>query len=90
MKNKTRSLLEELDSMYVERDKRHIIENRATNVIASAVRLLEQLEESYDADAVDMLTKKLFNAIKMRDSGKFTRAVRRLDENKRTKPDSGI
>lgn len=83
MKTKTRSLLEELDSMYVERDRRHIIENRATNVITSAVRLLEQVEELYGADAADMLGKKLFNAIKMRDTGKFTRAVRRLDENLR-------
>jgi hypothetical protein len=30
MQKKTRSLLEELDSMYIERDQRHVIENRAT------------------------------------------------------------
>ena len=51
MQKKTRSLLEELDSLYVERnadrDKRYIIENRASNVIASAIRLLEQIEEAY-------------------------------------------
>ena len=80
MNKKTRSLLEELDAMYVERDRRHIIETRASNIITSAIRLIEQIEQSYDADAADALTKKLFNAIKMRDTGKFTRAVRRLDE----------
>ena len=43
MQKKTRSILEELDSMYVARDRRLIIENRAASVIASAVRLLEQI-----------------------------------------------
>lgn len=94
MKNKTRSLLEELDAMYVDRDRRHVIENRATNIITSAIRLVEQIEEAYDVEAADILTKKLFNAIKMKDSGKFTRAVRRIDENLRSKKsiddDSGI
>lgn len=85
MQNKTRSLLEELDSMYVERDRKHVIENRAANIITSAIRLIEQIESSYDAEAADVLTRKLFNAIKMRDSGKFTRAVRRIDENSRSK-----
>lgn len=70
--------------MYVERDKRIVIENRGTNLITSAVRLIEQIEESYDAEAAEILTKKLFNAIKMRDTGKFTRAVRRLDESKKS------
>lgn len=85
MKNKTRSLLEELDSMYVDRDRRHVIENRASNLISSAIRLVEQLEEAYEPEVADALVKKMFNAIKMKDSGKFTRAVRRIDENSRSK-----
>jgi hypothetical protein len=50
MQKKTRSLLEELDSMYIERDQRHVIENRASNVIASAIRLLEQIDASYTTE----------------------------------------
>lgn len=88
MQNKTRSLLEELESMYIERDRKHVIENRATNIITSAIRLIEQIESSYDEDAAEVLTRKLFNAIKMRDSGKFTRAVRRIDEDPRNKKNS--
>ena len=57
MQKKTRSLLEELDSMYVERDRRLIIENRANNVIESAIRLLEQIESEYTADQAENLTK---------------------------------
>jgi hypothetical protein len=81
MQKKTRSLLEELDSMYIERDQRHVIENRASNVIASAIRLLEQIDASYTADDAQNLQRKLINAISQRDPGKFTRTVRRTDAN---------
>jgi hypothetical protein len=81
MQKKTRSLLEELDSMYIERDQRHVIENRASNVIASAIRLLEQIDVSYTAEDAQNLQRKLINAINQRDPGKFTRTVRRTDAN---------
>jgi hypothetical protein len=81
MQKKTRSLLEELDAMYIERDQRHVIENRAANVIASAIRLLEQIDESYAPEQADNLKRKLLNAINQRDPGKFTRTVRRTDAN---------
>jgi hypothetical protein len=81
MQKKTRSSLEELDAMYIERDQRHVIENRASNVIASAIRLLEQIDESYPADQAENLKRKLINAINQRDPGKFTRTVRRTDAN---------
>ena len=81
MQKKTRSLLEELDAMYIERDRRHVIENRAANVIASAIRLLEQIDESYTAEDAQNLQRKLINAISQRDPAKFTRTVRRTDAN---------
>jgi hypothetical protein len=80
MQKKTRSILEELDSMYVENDRRFIIESRASNVIASAIRLLEQIEKSYSAEQAENLQRKLINAIRLRDPSKFTRTVRRTDE----------
>jgi hypothetical protein len=81
MQKKTRSLLEELDSMYIERDQRHVIENRASNIITSAIRLLEQIDESYSTEDAQNLQRKLLNAINQRDPGKFTRTVRRTDAN---------
>jgi len=79
MQKKTRSLLEELDAMYIERDQRHVIETRASNVIASAIRLLEQIDETYAPDQAENLKRKLLNAINQRDPGKFVRSVRRTD-----------
>ena len=81
MQKKTRSLLEELDSMYVQRDSRHVIETRAANIISSAIRLLEQIDESYTPEQAENLTRKLINAFKLRDPGKFTRTVRKTDAN---------
>ena len=81
MQKKTRSLLEELDSLYLERDKRHVIENRASNIISSAIRLLEEIESSYTPEQAENLTRKLLNAIKLKDPGKFTRTVRKTDAN---------
>jgi len=81
MQKNTRSLLEELNSMYVEKDKRHVIENRASNIIAGAIRLMEEIDASYTPEQADNLQRKLLNAIKLRDPGKFTRTVRRTDAN---------
>jgi hypothetical protein len=81
MQKKTRSLLEELDAMYIERDQRHVIETRASNVIASAIRLLEQIDETYAPEQAENLKRKLLNAINQRDPGKFVRIVRRTDAN---------
>ena len=85
MQKKTRSILEELDSIYQqrqpERDRRYIIESRAHNVIASAVRLIEQIEQDFTPDQAENLTRKLLNAIRDRDPAKFVRSVRRSDAN---------
>lgn len=81
MQKKTKSLLEELDALYIQRDQRHVIETRASNVIASAIRLLEQIDETYAPDQAENLKRKLLNAINQRDPDKFVRSVRRADAN---------
>jgi hypothetical protein len=81
MQKKTRSILEELESLHIERDNRHVIENRASNIITSAIRLLEQIDSTYTPEQAENLTRKLINAIKLRDPGKFTRTVRKTDAN---------
>jgi hypothetical protein len=83
MQKKTKSILEELDTLYeekyAERDRRYIIETRASNVIASAIRLIEQIEAEFPSEQADNLTRKLLNAIRTKDSGKFARSVRKTD-----------
>jgi hypothetical protein len=77
MQKKTRSILEELDSLYVERDRRLLIENRAATLIENAIRLLDQIEVEYSPEQAENLQRKLFNAIRTRDTGKFSRSIRK-------------
>ena len=85
MQKKTRSIFEELDGIYTERhsnlaERKYIVESRASNVIVSAVRLMEQIEDLYDTEQAANLHRKLLNAIRLRDPNKFSRSVRRTDE----------
>ena len=79
MQKKTRSLLEELDAMYIQRDQRHVIETRASNLIETAIRLLEQIDAEFSAEQAENLQRKLLNAIRHRDTSKFSRSVRRTN-----------
>lgn len=81
MQKKTRSILEELEAIYNEKqpDLKYIIESRANNVIAGAIRVVEQIEASYPPEQADNLVRKFLNAIRTKDAGKFTRTVRRTD-----------
>lgn len=82
MKNKTRSLLEELESLSKNRDTKHIIESRAVNVISSAIHLMEVIERNFSSEQAACLEKKLLVAIKNRDENKFTRSLRKQDSEK--------
>lgn len=79
MKNKTKSLLEELESMSKNRDGKYIIENRALNVISSAIHLMEVIDRNFDSEQAAVLEKKLLIAIKNRDESKFTRSLKRTN-----------
>ena len=85
MQKKTRSIFEELDGIYTDRyakkqERGYIVESRASNVIASAIRLMEQIEALYDSEQSENLHRKLLNAIRLRDPSKFSRSVKRADE----------
>jgi len=79
MQKKTKSILEELDSLYIERDRRAIIETRASNLIETAIRLLEQIDAEFSAEQAENLQRKLLNAIRQRDTSTFSRSVRRTN-----------
>jgi hypothetical protein len=80
MQKRTRSILEELESMYVERDRSHLVESRANNVISSAIRLMEFIDSNYSEEDAETLNRKLLNAIRSRDPRKFERSLKRTDE----------
>ncbi len=77
MQKRTRSLLEELNSLGDSRDINHIVESRALNVITSAINLLEMIQRNYPSDKAEILEKKLLNAIRSKDQGKFSKSLRK-------------
>jgi hypothetical protein len=80
MLKKTRSLLEELESISHNRDVNHIIENRAHNIITSAINLIEFINKHYDKDTSELLEKKLISAIKGKDQSRFAKSIRKNHE----------
>ena len=80
MDRKTLGILEELSRYVPSRNRHHIVENRARNVIASAMNLMTLIRESYSEEEADELTKRLINSIRGEDEAKFIRGIRKLRE----------
>ena len=85
MKLQTRSILQELNSIADVRSTDSLIESRATNIINSAINLLESIHKNYDPVSADELERRFVNAIKGQDPAKFTRGVRRIAEARKLK-----
>ncbi len=82
MQKRTKSLLEELQSFGDTRDMNNIIENRASNIITSAINLIELMQKHYSSDKAELLEKKLLSAIKSKDQDRFTKSLRKKNEPK--------
>jgi len=76
--NKTRSILDELDSHLARKDKQHLIESRAGHVIQGAINLINSIRESYSEEDAAELERRLINSIRAQDPVKFTRGIRRI------------
>jgi hypothetical protein len=82
MQPRTRSILEELDRLHIKQDTAHVIRSRADNLIESAGRLLDLVAESYSEEEADNLSRKFLNSIRTRDSRKFQRSLKKINESK--------
>ena len=80
MQKKTKSLLEELQAYGDTRDISHVIESRASNVIASAIHLIELMQKHYSSEKAELLEKKLLSAIKSKDQARFSKSLRKKHE----------
>ena len=83
MKLRTRSILQELNELAEVRNMDSLYESRATNIINSAINLLESLHKHYTPEQADELERRFINAIRGQDSAKFTRGVRRIAESRK-------
>lgn len=84
MRKSTRSILQELNDIGISRDTDMIVETRASNIIQSAINLLEMIRENYDIETAAELERRFINSIKANDVTKFKRGIKRIQENKQS------
>lgn len=82
MKKSTKSLLESLTDLVPEKDRSLVIESRGQHLIASAITLLETIEQHYGEEMGIEMEKRLFSSIRNRNNAKFCRGVKKLTESK--------
>ena len=82
MRKSTRSILQELSDVGLHRDPNLVIESRGSNIIQSAINLLEMIRESYDLETAAELERRFINSIKANDPAKFKRGIKRIQESK--------
>ncbi len=85
MRKSTRSILQGLSDVNLSRDPELIIESRGSNIIHSAINLLELIRENYDLETAAELERRFINSIKASDTSKFKRGIQRIQESKDNK-----
>jgi hypothetical protein len=82
MRKSTRSILEELSDIGLTRDTDSIVESRGSNIITSAINLMDLIRENYDPETAAELERRFINSIKGADATKFKRGIKRIQESK--------
>jgi hypothetical protein len=82
MRKRTRSILEELNSVYGKRDAARFIDTTANNIIESSINLLSRIHSTYDVETASELERRFLNSIKSGDPRKFRRAITKIIESK--------
>lgn len=82
MRKSTRSILQELSDIGLSRDTDLVIESRGSNIIQSAINLINLIKENYDIETAAELERRFINSIKSADATKFKRGIKRIQEDK--------
>jgi hypothetical protein len=59
-----------------------VVESRGSNIIASAINLMDLIRENYDVETATELERRFINSIKSSDPAKFKRGIKRIQESK--------
>jgi hypothetical protein len=82
LKKRTKSLLEEINSIAPAKDKTQILESRGANALNGLINLLDMIDESFDSETAADLNKRILLSIKNRDSDRFIRGIKKLRESR--------
>jgi len=83
MKKKTRSILEELNSVGRRDYADERIQTTGSNIIESAINLLSKIHETYSPDVAIDLERRFINAIRSNNPKKFKAGVDKIIETKK-------
>lgn len=78
MQKRARSILDELDTLLVHKDRENLVESRASHIIQGAINLINYIRENYEPEQADELERRLINSIRSQEPEKFKRGVRRM------------
>jgi len=84
MKKRTRSILEELNSLGNTRNTELLIENKGQSIIESAMNLLSLVRQHFNEEESAELERRFLNAIRAGDPRKFKRGVHKIVESHKT------
>ena len=83
MRKQTRSILQELSNLALNKNNDLIIDTTANNIINSSINLINLIYENYSPIEAAELEKRFINSIRTGDPNKFKRGIQRIIENKR-------
>lgn len=83
MEQKTKNIISKINLYIEESTTNSNIETRGINLIESSINLLNLISEHYDDDMAKELTNRFVNSIKNKDSAKFQRKIREVNDNAR-------
>lgn len=80
MTSRSKTILQELNSIAESRDKHHVLENRVQHLVSSAQNIISQLYEMYDEEHAVDLERRLINSVRSGDHNKFSRGIRKVNK----------
>ena len=80
MRKTTRSILQEINNISMNRNVESIIESRGENVIQSAINLLKLIKETYDPETALSLERRFLSSIRSADIDKFKRNLKKAQK----------
>ena len=82
MKKRTRSILDELRNIGRIKDTEAFIETTGSNIIESAINLLQTINTNYPPEQAQELERRFLNSIRNQDTKKFRTGIKKIIEGK--------
>ena len=89
MSNKKHNLLDSIVNYTSDKEKLQSLGNRADHAINSIINLLDSIDEDFEQEEAEDLTRRLFLSIKNRDYRKFEKGLENIAQNDKRKNKGG-